>query len=191
MSKNPRRNTRLPDDATELNRVERTSPSQHAIQLVWRVSLPERPKSKTKRRPFALEPSACAPTEALVGEQVAWQQVNETGSPVLFDGKWLMPEGMNPWAAIELLPDGVREQTRAAMQRRVGQILIRIIEHTRNRLREQLTEQDDRAHYDALPRAAQMALAESIVRRQLGFPEIPLYDLMKQYGLAFNDASAE
>ena len=126
-----------------------------------------------------------------MGEQVAWQQVNETGSPVLFDGKWLMPEGMNPWAAIELLPDGVREQTRAAMQRRVGQILIRIIEHTRNRIREQLTEQDDRAHYDALPRAAQMALAESIVRRQLGFPEIPLYDLMKQYGLAFNDASAE
>jgi hypothetical protein len=102
-----------------------------------------------------------------------------------------MPEGMNPWAAIELLPDGVREQTRAAMQRRVGQILIRIIEHIRNRIREQLTEQDDRAHYDALPRAAQMALAESIVRGQLGFPEIPLYDLMKQYGLAFNDTSAE
>jgi len=89
------------------------------------------------------------------------------------------------------MPDGVREQTRAAMQRRVGQILIRIIEHTRNRIRERLTEQGDRAHYDALPRAAQMALAESIVRRQLRFPEVPLYDLMKQYGLAFNDASDE
>lgn len=127
----------------------------------------------------------------MVGEQVAWQQVHETGSPVLFDGKWLMPEGMNPSEAIELLPDGVREQTRAAMQRRVGQILIRIIERTRNRVREQLTEQEDRAHYDALPRAAQMALAESVVRRQLGFPEISLYDLIKEYRLVFNNASAE
>jgi len=159
-----------------------SSKDRQPLELVWRLTLPEQPSKRTScHRSTSSTEQTYTPSEAEFREQAAWQQVRGTGKPVHFEDKWLMPEGMSVWDAIELLPEGIREQTRTAMQQRVAEAYYAAIKRTRAIIRE-VAERSEVEQYDSLPYAAQMAIAESVVRQQLELPEIPLEELIKRYG---------
>jgi hypothetical protein len=115
-------------------------------------------------------------------EQAAWAQVEETGKPVLFEDEILIPDGMNPWEAIELLPDGIREQTRSALQKHVGKAFIGLVKKRRADILEKIAEDSKWEQYRTFPYAAQMAIADSLVRQWLGLPEVPVKELIEAYG---------
>jgi hypothetical protein len=157
-----------------------------------RLTLPAQSKTKSKgRKDESPAETTRIVSEAKLREEAAWKQVEETGKPVQFEDQLLMPEGMSFWEAIESLPDGVREQVRSAMQKTVGDAYLGLVRRERDRILEMGVEDSQFAAYRTFPHAAQLALADSIVRQRLEFPEIPLIELIELYGGEFADASAD
>jgi hypothetical protein len=106
---------------------------------------------------------------------------------VLVDDKLLIPGEMNPWDAIEHLPDGLREYTRKAMQQKVAEVATHLIERMRERLLAELGDEDQRAQYRTHPYPVQMAMAETLVRHQMGWHEVPMKDLLRRYGAVLEE----
>jgi hypothetical protein len=86
------------------------------------------------------------------------------------------------WDAIEFLPDDIRDQTRTAAQKTMAEIVFDMITSTRARLRDEAEKRGELEKWDSFPYAAQMAVAESIVEKQLGWPETPIEELIRQHG---------
>lgn len=98
---------------------------QLPTQFVSRIVLPAQSKAKSRRRRIEpLEETTQMVSEAILREQAAWKQVEETGKPVQFEDKLFIPDGMSIWKAIEFLPDGIREQVRSAMQQKVADVYL-------------------------------------------------------------------
>jgi hypothetical protein len=89
---------------------------------------------------------------------------------------------MKVWDAIEFLPDDIRDQTRTAAQDTMAKVIYEMIRSTRARLRDEAEKRGELAKWNSFPDAAQMAVAQSIVEKQLGWPETPIKDLIRQYG---------
>lgn len=158
------------------------------IRLVTRLVLSEAATSKRRRKK---EESPPPPPRELSEEEQreaeGWKQVKETGKPVLVDDKLLIPGEMSPWDAVEHLPDGLREHTRKAMQEKVAEVVTVLIKRMRERLLTELGDEDQRAEYRTHPYAVQMAMAETLVRHQLKWPEVPMKDLLRQYGAVLEE----
>lgn len=79
-------------------------------------------------------------------------------------------------------PDGLREQTREALQHRISEAYFGTARHMRERLLERTGDEGARERYHSFSDPAQMAIAETIVRQQLELPEIPMRELLDRYG---------
>jgi hypothetical protein len=153
------------------------------VKLTARLTLPEQSRTRSRRRKSpAATRKVREPSEAKLREQAAWKLVEETGKPVLFEDQILIPDDMNPWEAIELLPDGIREQTRSALQKHVGKAYIGLVKKQRAEILEKIEEEGKWEQYRTFPYAAQMAVADSLVRRRLGFPEESVKEPVKIHG---------
>ena len=157
------------------------------ITLITRIPLPESATSKRRRKKEVPPPPSRELSEEEQHEAAGWEQVKQTGKPVLVDDKLLIPGEMSPWDAIEHLPDGLREHTRKAMQETVGGAVMGLIKHMRERLLTELGDEDQRAQYRIHPYPVQMAMAETLVRHQLGWDEVPMKDLLRQYGAVLEE----
>lgn len=168
-------------------------PPPRPITLVTRIALPETPTTKRRRRKQGDEPASQPRelTEAELQEQEGWKQVAASGKPVLVADKLLIPGEMSPWDAIEYLPDGLREQTRAAMQHKLAGAVQGLIESMRERLSTELGDEAQRENYRKAPYPLQMAMAETLVRPQLGWKELPMKDLVRQYGAVIEEKPGE
>lgn len=156
---------------------------QPPTKFATRLTLPEDPKSKSRRR--KTEPVAAKErvlSEAELREEAAWRQVEETGKPAQFEDTLLIPEGMSFWEAVEFLPEGIREQTRLAMQKKIAEVHFDLVRQKRDQILEKAAEDSKWEQYKAFPYAAQMAIADSIVRQQLEMSEIPIPELIELYG---------
>jgi hypothetical protein len=162
-------------------------PPPRPITLVTRLVIPESATAKRRRKKEEAPPPPRELTEAEQREADGWKQVKETGKPVLVDDKLLIPGEMSPWDAIEHLPDGLREHTRKAMQEKVGGAIMGLINHMRERLLTELGDEAQRAQYRTHPYPVQMAMAETLVRHQLKWPEVPMKDLLRQYGAVLEE----
>jgi hypothetical protein len=161
-------------------------PPPRPITLVTRLVISEDKPTKRRRKETPPPP----PRKLSEEEQrvaAGWEQVKETGKPVLVDDKLLIPGEMSPWDAIEHLPDGLREQTRTAMQQKVAGVITHLIERMRERLRTELGDEDQRAEFRTQPYAVQMAMAETMVRHQMGWAEVPMKDLLRRYGAVLEE----
>lgn len=148
-----------------------------------RLKLPEDSRSRSRRRKS--EPVQEKVRELTVGqlrEEAAWKQVEETGKPMVFEDTLLIPEGMNFWEAVEFLPESIREKTRSAMQKKMAKVHVDLVQRRREQILEKATEDSEWEQYKAFPYAVQMAIADSIVRHQLGMAETPLPELIELYG---------
>jgi hypothetical protein len=157
------------------------------ITLISRIPLPESATSKRRRKKEVPPPPPRELSEEEQREAAGWEQVKETGKPMLVDDKLLIPGEMSPWDAIEHLPDKLREQTRKAMQDNVGGAVMGLIKHMRERLLTELGDEDQRVQYRTHSYAVQMAMAETLVRHQLGWEEVPMKDLLRQYGAVLEE----
>jgi len=164
------------------NRTPPSTKDRPSLQFVLRSAPAEQPRKNAKRRKSTAPPEQPrVRSEAQLREEAAWKQVEDTGKPVLFEGKWLIPVGMSLWDGIELLPDDIRDQVREAVQRRVADIYIGLVQKSRERLRQLAVEQGTIEQFDELQFTGQMAVAESVMREQLGAPEIPMDKLVARY----------
>lgn len=169
--------------ARQQSQVPPRPQSAKPITLVTRIQLPESATGKRRRRKEPLPAPPREPTEQELRERAAWQQVQETSKPVLFEDKLLIPEGMSAWEAIEFLPDGLREQTREAMQHRVCEAYFGAVRHMRERLLEKTGDDGAKERYHSFSYPAQMRSPETIVRQQLEMPELPMRELLERYGV--------
>lgn len=152
-------------------------------KFATRLTLEEDSKSKSRRRKS--EPVQEKVRELTVGqlrEQAAWKQVEETGKPMVFEDTLLIPEGMTFWEAVEFLPDGIREQTASAMQKKLAEVHYDLVRRQRAEILEKIAEKSEWKEYETFPYAAQMAIADSIVRQKFEMPEIPMKELIELYG---------
>ncbi len=153
------------------------------LQFATRLELPKDTIRRKKKR-NAAEPEA--PPKALSDEQLreeaAWRQVQETGKPVIFEGILLLPPNLSLWDAIELLPNDIRDQTRAVAQSGAAEIAMTMINHLRVEIGEHVKQSGDLEKWNSFSHATQMAIAESVFRQQYGWPEEPLEELLEQYG---------
>jgi hypothetical protein len=122
------------------------------------------------------------PSEAELREQAAWKQVEETGKPVQFENKLLIPDGMSIWEAVDSLPDGIREQTRSAMQQKVAKAYLGVVKYKHAEIIEKIAEHGKWEKYRTFPYAVQLAIADSLLRQELGLPEISMKELIVTYG---------
>lgn len=169
-------------------RQKPTLPDQPVLKMETVLVLEDEPKRKSRRRKSTPSPEPPRPlSEREQRKQAAWQEVEQTGKPVVFEDTLLIPSGMGPWQAIEFLPDGVREATEAAMQQTAAEAYIKMVESTRARILEETAKRDERSDYQTFSYAVQMAIADSITRRQLDLPELPIRELLKRYGASIAD----
>ncbi len=155
---------------------------QDGLRVAWRTKLSE-PKQRRGRSKTITEPEQTrVRSEHELREEAAWKEVEQTGKPVVFDGQLLMPDGMSLSKAIEFLPDGVREQARKNWEYTSVEIFRILLRGARGQIREKIGEQGHLEKHDASPEVAKTALDESVVREQLGWPEVPLEELIKRYG---------
>ena len=94
---------------------------------------------------------------------------------------------MNPWEAIEFLPDGVREATRKAMQQTAAEAYLIMVKGMRETILEEADKRPEWHQYKTYSYAVQMAIADSIYRGQNNLPEVPLEELLKRYGARIAD----
>lgn len=152
-------------------------------KFATRLTLPENSRSKSRRRkPEPSQEKARKLTVGQLREETAWKQVEETGKPIVFEDTLLIPEGMTFWEAVEFLPEGIREQTRSAMQKKIAEVHFNLVRRKRDQFLVNATEDSKWEQYKTFPYAAQMAIADSIVRQQLEMPEIPIPELIELYG---------
>jgi hypothetical protein len=156
--------------------------NQPIRRFAFRGKLPDIDDRKPRRRRKSPEPEIPrVKSDAELREEAAWKQVEEIGKPVILDDCLLVPNGMSALEAIEFLPDGVREQTEEAWNAKLTEVYRIFLEGAERQLREKAEKDGKLEWYDSLPWAARAALKESVVRQQLGYPEVPLEELIRQY----------
>jgi hypothetical protein len=186
MSKSQRKN-KGDFSGTDESRVP-AEKQQSPIKIATRLLISEEPKSKSRRRKSEPgERKERVLSEAELREEAAWRQVEETGKPVQFEDTLLIPEGMSFWEAVEFLPEGIREQTSSAMEEKIAEVHFDLVRRRRDQILEKAVEDSKWEQYKTFPYAAQMAIADSIVRQQLGMPEIPIPELIKLHGGKIKD----
>lgn len=155
-------------------------PIQQSTICGIRIAIPpsEEPRPKTGRRKSASPEKPCVLSEDQLREEAAWKQVWETGKPVEFEGKWLIPDGMSAWEAIEFLPDDIKEQARSGLQKHMREVVDYFIQQALDEIRDLAIKRSETEPHEALPLGARLAIAESVVRQRLGLPEIPLEELL-------------
>jgi hypothetical protein len=167
------------DQPSENDAKGSLSTNQRVIGFTSRLKLPEAAIAKSRRRKTSTEPApARVKSESELREEAAWKQVEETGKPVLLDGRLLVPDGMQVREAMAYLPDGVREQAIEDLDRKVAGALRILLDGAQNQLRENAKESGKLEEYDALHPIAKEALAESVVRKQMHMPEVPLEEIV-------------
>lgn len=153
------------------------------LRFATRFELPQAATHHKKKRQ---EPDPNVPPRTLsddqLREEAAWRQVQETGKPLIFEGTLLLPPNMSLWDAIELLPDDIRDQTSEIAQNGMARIVVRMINHIRGEIEERAKQSGDLDKWNSFSDAAQMAIAESVFRRQFGWTDKPLEELLEQYG---------
>lgn len=149
------------------------------VGFTTRLKLPE--SKRRRKRADSVPDTPRQKSEEELREEAAWNQVEETGKPVVFDQHLLIPEGMSVWQAIEFLPDAVREQTKAALGAKVSEAWQMIFNSTEERIRKNAEEKGELERYNSFPPHIKHALTESVVREQWGFPEIPLEELIHKW----------
>lgn len=152
------------------------------IRFAFRVRLSDLDEGTQRRRRSApVQETARVKTEKELREDAAWQQVKQTGKPILFEDCLLLPESMSISEAITYLPDDIREQTGEAWDEKLVQLYGIFLDGAETQLREKMAESGKLDWYDSLPWSVKAALKASIVRQQLGYPEVPLQDLIREY----------
>jgi hypothetical protein len=73
------------------------------------------------------------------------------------------------------------------MQEKVGGAIMGLIKRMRERLLTELGDEAQRAQYRTHPYAVQMAMAETLVRHQFGWDEVPMKDLLRRYGAVLEE----
>lgn len=149
------------------------------VGFTTRLKLPE--SKRRRKRVDSVPDTPRLKSEEELREEAAWKQVEETGKPVVFDQHLLIPEGMSVWQAIEFLPDGVREPTKAALGAKVSEAWQLIFNSTEQRIRKNAEEKGQLERYNSLPPYARNALTESVVREQWKLPQVPLEELLQQW----------
>ncbi len=153
------------------------------VRFAARLKLPQdTTRSERRRKGTDSEVPPKALSDEQLREEAAWRQVQETGKPVIFEGTLLLPPNLSLWDAIELLPDDVRDQSRAVAQSGAAKIAMRMINHLRVEIGEHAKQSGDLKKWNSFSDATQMAIAESVFRQQYGWPEKPLEELLEQYG---------
>jgi hypothetical protein len=152
------------------------------MRFATRLTLPQGTRARAKRKKVPSSEEKPYPrSEDQLREDAAWQQVKETGKPMMFEGTLLIPEGMNPWKAIELLPDEIRDKTRTSAQEGIARVVSKLINQTRAELRQVAEKRGELDKWNSFSYVVQMAIAESVVRERLEWPEKPLEELIEQY----------
>ncbi len=171
-------NRGLPEDGIGGDKASSAADNQQIVRWSARLKLPDSAFRKSRRRK---ETEAQAPrvlTEEELRQEAAWKQVEETGRPVLLDGTLLVPEGMSIWKALEFFPDPIREPATRRLEGMVANAYHVLLNGAEGQVREKAKEDGKLEQYDELPAYAKSALAESIVRKQLNMPEVPLEDIL-------------
>jgi hypothetical protein len=154
-----------------------TNERSTGFTLCGRISEP--PGTKRRRRK---ESSELAPvrvkSEAELREEAAWKRVEETGKPVVLDGRLLVPDGMHVREAMKYLPDGIREQATEDLDRKLTGALRILLNGAKQQIREDAEKRGKLAEYEALPEIGKRALAEMVVRQQMHMPEVPLEEII-------------
>jgi hypothetical protein len=161
------------------------------LKFETRLVLDDKPTKKTRQRKPDGEPETDQIPRPLSAEeqrkQAAWQEVEQSGKPAVFEDTLLIPTGMNPWQALEHLPAGVKEATEAAMQHTAAKAYVIMVEGMRETILKQAEQKPEWAEYKTYSHAVQMAIADSVYRANNDLPEIPMRELLKQYGAKIAD----
>jgi len=74
------------------------------------------------------------------------------------------------------------------MRKKIGDGYSGLVRRERDRILKMGAEDSQYAAYQTFPYAAQLAIADSVARQQLEFPEVPLMELIELYGGKIADA---
>lgn len=166
--------------------MEREKKNTPPITFATRLVLPEQPTRRSRRRHTDESTEKPVLSEARLREEAAWKQVEETGKPVLLDDTLLMPSDMSLLDAVEYLPEDVREQTRSAARRKITEVYMIMVKSMRAQIIEKAKENPEGESYNTMPYAAQLAIADWLVRRDLKWPDVPIEKVLEEYGLKKN-----
>lgn len=178
----------LPDQRASSNE-DRISKAPNApttnrsiTRFAARFNLPDVDERKPRRRRAMPGPETPrVKSEKELREDAAWKRVEETGKPVVLDDCLLLPNGMSVSEAIQFLPDDVRERTEEAWDAKLSQVYQILIDGAEEQIRKKVEEDGKLAWYNALPWAARASFIESVVRRQMGWPEVSFEELLERY----------
>lgn len=167
------------DQSSEKNAKGFINTNEPIIGFTSRLKLPESTVSKPRRKKELSKPAPVREkSEAELREEAAWKQVEETGKPVVLDGRLLVPDGMHARDAMKYLPDGIREQAIEDLDRKLAGAFRILLNGAKRQIREDAEKRGELAEYESLPEIGKRALAEMVVRQQMHMPEVPLEEII-------------
>ena len=153
--------------------------NERIIGFTSRLKLPDSAFVKRRRNKESTEPAPVrVKSESELREEAAWKQVEETGKPVVLDGRLLVPDGMHVREAMEDLPDGIREQAIEDLDQKLAGVFKILLNGAERQIREDAEKRGELAEYETLPQIGRQALAEMVVRKQMNMPEVPIEEII-------------